>query len=321
MPIMIANPPVTRRSNAYFIPYPDHPQCGTLLNSGNWTDQPVPLVDECDEKTPYASCNIEAIRRWKWGELAQKCGVQLFNPDAAKKLLASRWVACVGDSIARNICASIMKLIGAPPSAFVFERHSDFERNISTTIPAAGETKSSRGDESGQVRVTFHWQPFPQNASNALLEWKHDKKPALIITSSTLWHMLHIRDQKLFGSDMTSLAAITSDMMPKLPEVPKPVAVLAVGTEVHAERLLSAEKRVAMTPEAVDSYNKALQKAEILAPLGPFGMLDMFSITYGCGIGCSVDGIHSQPQVYDAATQIVLNMFKQCAGKGAECWA
>lgn len=33
-----------RRSNAYFIPYPDQPQCGTLLNSGNWTDYPVPLV-------------------------------------------------------------------------------------------------------------------------------------------------------------------------------------------------------------------------------------------------------------------------------------
>jgi hypothetical protein len=76
-----------------------------------------------------------------------------------------------------------------------------------------------------------------------------------------------------------------------------------------------------MTPEAVDNYNKALQKAGVLAPQGPFGLLDMFSITYGCGIECSVDGIHSQPQVYDAATQIVLNMFKQCAGKGAECWA
>jgi hypothetical protein len=212
-----------------------------------------------------------------------------------------------------------MKVVGAPPSAFVFERHGDFERNISTTT--TNNKKSTSGGGDSQVRVTFHWQPFPQNASNALLEWRHDKKPALIITSSTLWHMLHIRDQKAFGTEMASLAGVTEEMMPKLPEVPKPVAVLAVGTEVHAERLMSVEKRAAMTPEAVDNYNKALQKAGVLAPQGPFGLLDMFSITYGCGIECSVDGIHSQPQVYDAATQIVLNMFKQCAGKGAECWA
>jgi hypothetical protein len=215
-----------------------------------------------------------------------------------------------------------MKVLGAPPSAFVFERHGDFERNI-TTATTMGNRNSggSGGGVDSNVRVTFHWQPFPQNASNALLQWKHDKKPALIITSSTLWHMLHIRDQKSFGTDMASLAGVTSDMMPKLPDVPKPVAVLAVGTEVHAERLLSAEKRAAMTPKAVDGYNTALEKAGILAPRGPFGMLDMFSLTYGCGIECSVDGIHSQPQVYDAATQIVLNMFQKCAGKGAECWA
>jgi hypothetical protein len=215
-----------------------------------------------------------------------------------------------------------MKILGAPPSAFVFERHGDFERIISTaTTAATGSNNNNNNNDSGQVRVTFHWKPFPQNASNALSQWKHDKKPALIITSSTLWHMLHIKDEKSFGNDMASLAAVTSDMIPKLPEVPKPVTVLAVGTEVHAERLLSAEKRAAMTSEAVDSYNKALKKSGVLAPQGPFGLLDMFSITYGCGIECSVDGIHSQPQVYDAATQIVLNIFEQCEGKGAECWA
>jgi hypothetical protein len=46
-----------------------------------------------------------------------------------------------------------------------------------------------------------------------------------------------------------------------------------------------------------------------------------FCLFAGCGIECSVDGVHSQPAVYDAAAQVLLNMLKKCGGTGKACWA
>lgn len=45
----------------------------------------------------------------------------------------------------------------------------------------------------------------------------------------------------------------------------------------------------------------------VLAPGGPFALLDLFPLTRQCGEECSPDGVHSVPQVYDAALQILLN--------------
>jgi len=41
----------------------------------------------------------------------------------------------------------------------------------------------------------------------------------------------------------------------------------------------------------------------------------------GCGLECSVDGIHSMPPVYDTAAQVLLNMFALCQGDPPGCWA
>ena len=177
-------------------------------------------------------------------------------------------MACVGDSIARNLCAGLMRVLGAPASAYLFDKHSNFERTI------AVEGKDA-------VKVSFYWAPYPQNASETILQWRHEKKPSLIVTSVALWHMLHINDAADYGQELVRLSEATAEMLPKSPDVVKPVTVLTTGTEVHHERLLTVEKRAAMTSSAVDSYNEALQAAGALAPSGPFGMLDMFSVTYG----------------------------------------
>lgn len=227
-----------------------------------------PCRDECTEKSLYASCNLEAVRRWEWGPAAQSCGAQYFLRSAAQELLAGRWVACVGDSIARNLCAGVMRVLGAPPSAFLFDKHTDFER----TIAVEGQDA---------VKISFTWAPFPQNASETILGWRHEKKPALLVTSVALWHMLYEQDAAMYGQELIRLSEATAEMIPKLSDVAKPVTVLTTGTEVHHERLLTAEKRAAMTSVAVDAYNEALQGAGALAPSGPFGMLDMFAITYG----------------------------------------
>lgn len=233
------------------------------------TPYPLPRSDDCEDTSKYASCDLEAVRRWEWGAPARDCGAAHLPQAAVRSLLAGRWVACVGDSIARNLCAGLMRAAGAPASAFFFDRHSDFERELSTC------------DGCDPVKVTFHWRPYPQNASELLSGWQHEKKPALVVTSVTLWHMLHVGDAEGFKKAMTALGKAAADMVPKLPEVSKPVAVLATGTETHVERMLSAAKRGAMTSAAVDAYNAAVAETGALAPQGVLGMLDMFAMTYG----------------------------------------
>jgi hypothetical protein len=50
-------------------------------------------------------------------------------------------------------------------------------------------------------------------------------------------------------------------------------------------------------------------QAGLLTPgRGAFTLLDLFPLTQQCGEECSTDGVHSQPQVYDAALQLLLNL-------------
>ena len=204
------------------------------------------------------------MRRWQWGDAAQACGAARLDRDAARDLLAGKWIAFVGDSISRNLCVALLRMLGADASAFSFQRHSDFNR----TLP-------------GGVSVSFHWRPFPENATALVSAWRHEKKPAVVIATTALWHMLYYTDDVAYRTRLSTLATATRDMLPKLPNVPKPLMVLATGSELHEEHLTSPAKRAAMTQQRVDAYNKAVQAAGVLAPEGPYGMLDLFSMTHG----------------------------------------
>lgn len=94
--------------------------------------------------------------------------------------------------------------------------------------------------------------------------------------------MLHEQNVDGYQANIAAMAAAATDMIPtQLPETPRPMMVMSTGTEIHAEKLQSTAKRVAMTPVAVDTYNRAIQDAKVFLPNGPFGILDLFSMTYG----------------------------------------
>lgn len=157
-----------------------------------------------------------------------------------------------------------MRVLGAEPSAYVFERHADFQRSLP-----------------GNVSITFHWRPFPENTTALITKWRYEKKPTLVVTTTSLWHMLYYTDADLYRTGLDALLSATRDMMPKLASTAKPHLILATGTEIHPQLLTAPAKREAMTPARVDAYNAALQASSLLAPRGPYGMLDMFSMTYG----------------------------------------
>ena len=56
----------------------------------------------------------------------------------------------------------------------------------------------------------------------------------------------------------------------------------------------------------------------LLAPAGPFSLLDLFPLTQRCGEECSTDGVHSRPEVYDAALQLLLGVYAAGPERSAE---
>lgn len=57
-------------------------------------------------------------------------------------------------------------------------------------------------------------------------------------------------------------------------------------------------------------------QAGLLVPGGPLALLDLLPLTLSCGEECSVDGVHSQPEVYDAALQLLLSLDALGAAQG-----
>ncbi|KAL4853855.1 hypothetical protein ACK3TF_005226 [Chlorella vulgaris] len=138
------------------------------------------------------------------------------------------------------------------------------------------------------------------------------QQPSLVLLSSTLWHMLHIKSADDFAAQLKKLAAACGAYVDAASTAQgaaaAPHLLLASSTETFPNRMRTEVKQQRMTPSNVDSYNQALAQAGVLAPAGPLHLLDLFPLTQHCGEECSTDGVHSLPEVYDAALQLMLNV-------------
>jgi len=199
------------------------------------------------------------------------------------------WAAFVGDSIARNVLVAFMQSSGVETESVTFERHRDFEH------VADG------------IRWTLHWAPFPRNASGVVASWglgradRADKAsnngtPDVIVVSSSLWHVLWVHDVDGYREALGGLVALLG--------AGDRVAVLN-APKVYRELLEDESKRRYMTAGRIDGYNAVLERA--VCGAGGVGrgerrrspqVVDVYGATAACGVGCSVDGIHSRAEVY-----------------------
>ena len=203
------------------------------------------------------------------------------------------WAAFVGDSIARNVLVAFMQSSGVETESVTFERHRDFEH------VADG------------IRWTLHWAPFPGNASGVVASWglgradRADKTsnngtPDVIVVSSSLWHVLWVHDVDGYREALGGLVALLG--------AGDRVAVLN-APKVYSELLEDESKRRFMTAGRIDGYNAVLERA--VCGAGGVGrwerrrrrrrgpqVVDVYGATAACGVGCSVDGIHSRAEVY-----------------------
>ncbi|EFN51194.1 hypothetical protein CHLNCDRAFT_141365 [Chlorella variabilis] len=156
---------------------------------------------------------------------------------------------------------------------------------------------------------------------------KGRRQPSVVLLSATLWHLLHVTSPADFQTELGLLNAAAEGYRRAADEVAAaaggaagtaPRLVLTSSTETFPNRMRTQDKRQSMTPANVDAYNAAIEKAGVLDPAGSFSLLDLFPLTQQCGEECSTDGVHSSPEVYDAALQMLLNtVAADAVGSGA----
>lgn len=73
------------------------------------------------------------------------------------------------------------------------------------------------------------------------------------------------------------------------------------------------------TPAPPPAHTSATaRQVGLLEPAGPLSLLDLFPLTQRCGEECSTDGVHSTPEVYDAALQVLINVYAAGPQRSAE---
>eukprot|EP00887_Chlorella_sp_A99_P000467 scaffold17.g467.t1 len=309
-PIFLLQHPLTLRGDATPIPYPTQ-DCSFALNLGTWTREPV--MSRCTPATQqrFATCGPTAQRRWQFSAEAEGCGARRFDRAAAAALLHGRRLAFAGDSISRQVYAALLRLVGSRGQEVQY-RHQDFNHTFAVEAPGS----SGKGHATARTfAASFHWRPYPSNLTALVDEWGRGggrRAPDAALLSSALWHLLHVSNASEFGRELQQLR-------PAVTALAGPVRrlVLASVVETFPNRMSAAAKRRFMRPVAVDAYNHQLVAANgtagngsapLLAAGGLFLLLDMFSLTQSCGEECSLDGVHSTPEVYDAAFQVWLNL-------------
>jgi flagellar biosynthesis GTPase FlhF len=89
-----------------------------------------------------------------------------------------------------------------------------------------------------------------------------EQQPSLVLLSSTLWHMLHIRSADDFAAQLKKLAAACGAYVDAASAAQgaaaAPRLLLASSTETFPNRMRTEVKQQRMTPFNVDSYNQAL---------------------------------------------------------------
>ncbi|OVA01525.1 PC-Esterase [Macleaya cordata] len=281
--------------------------CISFLNEIIWDVKPISVAGQA---TVNVSLNFEESWTWAKSTPVIACGFQKLSRSDASDLLNGSWVVVAGDSQARLVVLWLLNFVLEPSKmemirGDLFKRHSDFQ----TVIEEIG------------VKLDFVWAPYPANLTNLLLEFKQKRRyPDVLVMGSGLWHMLHVTNASDYG---VSLGLVRKSVMSLLPvssefgddgPVTGSISIrsphmfwLGVPTLI-ASMLNTEEKREKMNFAMTAAYERELYDSKLLLQNGgPLLLLDIRSLSRNCGARCTVDGMHYDGAVYEAAIHIMLN--------------
>lgn len=254
-------------------------------------------------------------KSWSWpnSSTSAPCNFQTLSRSDASDLLNGSWIVVAGDSQARFIALSLLRLLADSHSfdsakAHLFKRHSDYK----TLIPEIG------------ARLDFLWAPYSDNLTDLVASFRRRTPPDVLVMGAGLWHMLRVTNETDYGLSLKRLRDTVVSLIPFSPELgggggdggrssssPPPPAphLFWMGMPTLINSMLNTEeKREKMTDEMRGAYDKQLWKSKLLRQTGgPLLMLDIESLSWNCGVRCTEDGMHYDLPVYEAAVQIMLN--------------
>ncbi|XP_077219530.1 pmr5/Cas1p GDSL/SGNH-like acyl-esterase family protein [Tasmannia lanceolata] len=281
--------------------------CISFLHEIVWDETPKPnRVDEFSAN----SSNYDFSWAWAKSTPVIACGFQRLGQIDASDLLNGSWVVVAGDSQARLFVLSLLNLVLDSTQmemveGDLFKRHSDYHIVI---------------EEHG-VKLDFIWAPYGMNLTDVLKKFKHDHRyPDVLVMGSGLWHMLHFTNASDYGLSLGAVRRLVESLLPVSPKFgtdgPVTGSVLVqtphifwLGMPTLINSMLNTEEKIEKMNQMVcDAYDKELNESKLLRQSGgPLILLDVGLLSRNCGLQCTVDGMHYNGVVYDAALQIMLN--------------
>ena len=236
------------------------------------------------------------------------CDFQRLGRSDAADLLNGSWVVVAGDSQARLIALSLLSLVLDSDDMEVvkgdlFKRHSDYRMVISQI----------------GMKLDFIWAPYVGNLTGMITELKRNGNyPDVLVIGSGLWHMLHFTNSSDYGVSLQSLRDLVVSLAPIAPSLAGGLGSVSVRSPhffwvgmpwLINSMLNTEEKREKMDDAMVSAYNRELYQSKLLRQWGggPLILLDVESLSRNCGISCTVDGMHYDEVVYEAAAHVMLN--------------
>ena len=201
----------------------------------------MPSVQRCKRNSTFAACNATAAQGWQWAPAAVACHASHKNGTQAQQLLAGKWLAMVGDSVTRNLFASLLRLMtGVMLAAAAAAGTSDQAAHASPAASAGGKHGVVYGHRDfehslpGKLRAAFIWSPYLANTTALLRNWwgplarlpeppsmeaarwlRPSKRcrsaagrgPDILLVSAGLWHMLHNPSAAHFQAQLAEFTA------------------------------------------------------------------------------------------------------------------
>ncbi|XP_065850443.1 protein ALTERED XYLOGLUCAN 9 [Euphorbia lathyris] len=286
--------------------------CINLINEVVWNVKPRRSIVQSDENSSISNDSVIYDKVWDWSKTGKvrACEFQRLDRSDTSDLLNGSWVVVAGDSQARLIVQSLLNLIldskkMESVKADLFKRHSDYQIVVKQI----------------DLKLDFIWAPYAVNLTNLVMGFKQKRSyPDVLVMGEGLWHMLHITNASNYGADLQSLRSSVVSLLPFSSElgtdgpVTGSVSIRSphlfwLGMPMLINGMLNTEeKREKMTDEMWHAYDRELRNSRLLRTYGgPFVMLNIQSMSWNCGPRCTVDGMHYDKAVYEAAVHILLN--------------
>ncbi|KAJ8748869.1 hypothetical protein K2173_013300 [Erythroxylum novogranatense] len=262
-----------------------------------------------NDKSNY-SVTYDKIWNWSNTGKVKACEFQKLSKSDVSDLLNGSWIVVAGDSQARIMVQSLLNLILDSHrlesiKGDLFKRHSDYKIVI-------GEIG---------LKLDFIWAPFVVNLTDLVTSFKQNKSyPDVLVMGAGLWHMLHVTNASDYAVALKLLRDSIGSLLPSSPEFSTNEPVVSsvstrfphlfwLGMPMLINGMLNTkEKREKMTDEVWHAYDRTLRSSNLLRRYGgPFLFLDIESLSWNCGPRCTLDGMHYDLAVYEAAIHIALN--------------